>query len=137
MRESAFTQSVHRYLQGRCYVWKISDRYHAGIPDAYYAGDAGVLWAEHKYDPDPRGTLKPNLSKLQARWLRQHHAMNISTACILGTPQGTIIYSGLSWTKPITVAQLATFGKTRQQVAEWIITVVGQLPYVGSKTEPD
>lgn len=130
MQESTYTQSVHRHLKGRCYVWKISDRFHAGIPDAYYAGDRGALWIEYKYDPRPRGHLKPALTKLQIRWLEQHHNMGHHVAVIVGTPQGGVLYPGISWKTPIHVEDLATKRNSwgQKRLATWIVDQVGVIP---------
>jgi hypothetical protein len=87
MNEHGFIKSVHRYLPPDVFIWKIHDTFAGGVPDAFYAGPAGILFVEYKYVKKlpARNTtaLKTTLSAQQALWLdrmvncKQHAALVI------------------------------------------------------------
>lgn len=113
MNESQFTRKIHKLLPRTVYKWKISDRYTAGIPDAYYSGSLNDLWVEYKYEKAakrPQPTLKPpKLTKLQKAWLRARHAEGRAVATVIGYDDNTaaIIY-GTNFDSPINRDQLVT-----------------------------
>lgn len=72
MTEHSFIRSIHRKLPKEIYTWKIHDTYAGGIPDAFYAGPAGILFVEYKYVR--KSTAKESLkipfeiSPVQVQW---------------------------------------------------------------------
>lgn len=88
--ESEFTQAVHRALRKHgIYCWKISDRFRAGVPDAWYSGPGGDLWIEYKYlQRQPRRWYVPKLSELQIAWLNDRHSEGRRVAVVVGCPDG-------------------------------------------------
>jgi hypothetical protein len=95
MNEQQFIAKVHKKLPKTIYRVKFSDRYAGGIPDTWYSGPAGDLWVEYKYQETPGH--KPKLSDLQKNWLIDRHAEGRNVACVVGTPEGVIIYEGTDW----------------------------------------
>lgn len=72
MNEHGFIKAVHRYLPSEIYRWKIHDTFTGGVPDAYYCGPAGPLFAEYKYITLPKKAntiIKLNISPLQLEFL--------------------------------------------------------------------
>jgi hypothetical protein len=75
-------------------IWKISDSYTAGIPDAYYGGNYGsALWAEYKItkskndlktlDVSANAKGQGRLSPKQQQWLNDEYARGHNVAVIL------------------------------------------------------
>lgn len=95
MNESQFISKVHKKLSKDIYRVKFSDRYAIGVPDTWYSGPGGDLWVEYKYQEKPG--LKPKLSDLQMKWLRERNDENRCVACVVGTPTGVVVYEGASW----------------------------------------
>lgn len=95
MNEGSFISKVHKKLPKTTYRVKFSDRYASGVPDTWYSGPTGDVWVEYKYQEVPG--RKPNLSDLQKSWLIDRHAEGRNVACVVGTPEGVIIYEGTSW----------------------------------------
>ena len=116
MNESGFISKVHKKLPKSVYRVKFSDKFVAGIPDTWYSGDAGDLWVEYKYQEVPGH--KPKLSDLQRNWLTERHIEGRSVACVVGTPEGVIVYEGLEYLhhreyKLITFAEYITWIETK------------------------
>ena len=95
MNEAGFISKVHKKLPKLIYRVKFSDKFAGGIPDTWYSSDFGDLWVEYKYQEVPGH--KPKLSDLQKRWLTERHLEGRSVACVVGTPEGVIVYEGHSW----------------------------------------
>jgi hypothetical protein len=95
LNESAATAIVHKGLPKRAMrIWKTSDSYTAGVPDAYYGGNYGSsLWAEYKITKlkndlktlDVSAGTKGNgrLSAKQQEWLNDEYARGHNVAVIL------------------------------------------------------
>ncbi len=83
MNEHSFVKSIHRKLPSNLYRWKICDAFAGGVPDAMYAGPAGILFVEYKYlktlPKKSKTAVKIDLSKLQLAWLVQ--MMNFGHSC--------------------------------------------------------
>lgn len=117
MNEPDFTRKIHRLLPSRVYAWKISDRFHRGIPDAYYAGDDGELWVEYKFlAKNPTRQHTPNLSELQKDWLNARRAQNRNVAVVVGTPTHAFAIRDGAWNHPCTTFHLLT----HEDLAQWI-----------------
>jgi hypothetical protein len=91
-------------------VWKINDTYAGGVPDCYYCDIGGQLFVEYKYVPKvPKletTWLIPKLSGNQKLWLQNRHLQKVDVAVVLGTPEGAIVFTDLSWIQGIQVKKL-------------------------------
>ena len=63
MNEHGFIKSVHRHLPTDIFSWKIHDTFTGGVPDAMYAGPAGILFVEYKYTKLPKKPTPINNNK--------------------------------------------------------------------------
>lgn len=105
MNEHSFVKSVHRKLDKSVYVWKIADRYSGGVPDAMYAGPAGILFIEYKYIKLPKRlttVIKTSLSPLQEQWITQMQQWKHPTWLVIGANKSCLILNKL--TKNISTA---------------------------------
>lgn len=97
MNEHSFVKAVHRKLPPEVYKWKIHDTYTGGVPDAMYAGPAGLLFVEYKYlkklPKKPTTPIKTGLSELQIIWLERMLLYNVLVVAIIGSPSGAIVLS--------------------------------------------
>ena len=84
MIESGFKQKINRGVRALgTYVWSISDRLTAGIPDVWYCGHLGSLFIEYKFTQG--GSLRPKLTDLQHRWLLDRQADGLHVLVVVGT----------------------------------------------------
>jgi len=121
MIESTFTRSVHTKLPKEVYHWKISDRFTAGVPDAYYSGDKCDLWIEYKWiNTLPKKLVTPKLSKLQLEWLEDRRAQGRNVAVIVGSPKGHLIFLDGEWVQGKAPTELYT----TREIANWITNTV-------------
>jgi len=123
--ERRFRQSVTKHLKS-IYVWAINDSWHAGVPDHYYSGQNGDLWAEYKYFPTDRAKFDltrppktPKLTRVQQNWLNQRHDEGREVRVIVGMPSGGVILINKEWLKPVIVEHLLT----RQEIAAEILRI--------------
>ncbi len=123
--ERRFRQSVTKHLK-EIYVWPINDSWHAGVPDHYYSGPGGDLWAEYKYYPADRAhfdLLKPEktpkLSRIQQHWLNNRCDEERSVWVVVGMPSGGVILIDKEWMKPVIVEHLYT----RQEIAAEVLRI--------------
>jgi hypothetical protein len=119
MNESGYTRKIGKLLRSGVYTWKISDRFTAGIPDAYYSGAVSDIWVEYKFIPKPPKTTKqrPALSAMQEKWLRERmeEGRNVAVIVGLGTRNG-IILTGRKIFEPIDLSTAISC----QEIADWI-----------------
>ena len=119
MNESGYTRKITKLLRADVYAWKISDRFTAGVPDAYYSGPTRDIWVEYKHIPKPPKTTQQSaaLSDLQKKWLRERmgQGRNVAVVVGLGTRSG-IILTGEHIFQPIDLSQAVTC----QEIADWI-----------------
>jgi len=121
MNESTYTRSVNKHLPASVYSWKVSDRFTAGIPDAWYSGLQCDLWIEFKYlHKMLRSKVKPKLSALQSKWLGERYTQGRNVAVVVGSPQGAIIYEYGEWDNGKEPEDLIT----KKQLAAWITNKV-------------
>ena len=121
MTESGFTSSIKAKLPSRIYSWKINCKYANGIPDSWYSGPVSDLWVEYKYVKTlPKNGVKPNLSPLQEKWLKDRHSEGRNVAVIVGSPDGCLIYTNLEWTKHKSLDHIIT----KQDVIDFITNSV-------------
>jgi hypothetical protein len=116
MRESEYTRAVGKGLPKEIYKWKVSDRFTAGVPDAWYSGNKDDLWVEYKFVQKIPKKVKPKLSKLQEKWLNDRAAQGRSVAVIVGSPLGAVILVDGAWNHSSEWGSL----KSKKEVIEWI-----------------
>ena len=98
MNESGFTSSINKKLPSQIFSWKINCRFANGTPDAWYSADKSDLWVEYKFlKVLPIKGVKPKLSALQLKWLRDRYNEGRNVAVIVGSPEGCLIYENLEW----------------------------------------
>ena len=126
MAEGKYTQSINQAVRQHppAYAWKIHDNYAGGVPDAYYSGNKADLWVEYKWVQafPKRAPVNPKLSELQRDWLRRHHAHGRNVAVIIASPEGGVIYPGISWDTPQPIDQHTLYKP--KGVAEWLVAQV-------------
>jgi len=125
--ETTFYRSVHRYLPSSVYQMKLHNPYLGGPPDHWYSGKSSDLWIEWKFQELPKREsteLLPDLSPLQAAWLKGRYEEGRNVAVILGCPLGGVIYTGLSWGQPLTLGEYRVRILKRNQLARWIEEIV-------------
>ena len=122
MNEHSFVRSIHNALHPDVYKWKIHDTYTGGVPDAMYAGPAGVLFVEYKYVkslPKKDDTIiRHSLSPLQEQWLSR---MSNSTlvGLVLGCEDKALIIVD-DFSANICKSKYVEQAIPRRQVAQWI-----------------
>jgi len=125
MNEHSFIRSIHKALHPDVYKWKIHDTYTGGVPDAMYAGPAGVLFVEYKYIPKlPKKNttvIRHSLSSLQCAWLeRMKHSTNV--ALIVGSNStGVIIQDDFS--RNMCKYNYIEENVTKGEIAQWIYNI--------------
>ena len=122
--ERRFRQSVVKHLDRSLYVWAINDSWHAGVPDHYYSGKGGDLWAEYKYFPTDKAKFDltrpektPKLTRIQQNWLNNQHDRGRTVCVIVGMPGGGVMLFDKRWLEPIEVARLLS----REEIAQEIM----------------
>ncbi len=122
MNEHSFVRSIHNALSPDVYKWKIHDTYTGGVPDAMYAGPAGVLFVEYKYvkalPKKDTTVIRHSLSALQCAWLERMKA-STSVALILGVGDSALIIVD-EFAANIYKSNYVEESIPRKQVAEWI-----------------
>ena len=105
--------------------------YSNGIPDRYYEGPRGALWAEYKFAPRlpesldlVHGKSGPKLSAMQARWLRRAVSNGVRACVVLGWPDGGVVLYGSSWEYPLPKEWLHNKRLARRQIAAEIARAV-------------
>jgi hypothetical protein len=122
--ETSYIQRLHRKLPREIYRWKIRAAFANGIPDCYYSGSSGDLWAEYKYIPTtPKRSYTPKLSPLQKKWLNDRHQEGRAVAVIVGCPAGSTILPDRTWMSD-TLVPPATW-LLDEEVIEWLIRRLG------------
>ena len=125
MNEHSFVRSIHKALHPDVYKWKIHDTYTGGVPDAMYAGPAGVLFVEYKYIkslPKRDDTIiRHSLSELQSAWLeRMKHSAAV--ALVIGIEDTAIILER-DFSTNISKLQYIEQNISRRGVADWIYSI--------------
>jgi hypothetical protein len=94
------------------------------VPDHYYSGPGGDLWAEYKYFPTDRESFDllkpektPKLTRRQQAWLNARHDEGREVRVIVGMPSGGVILINKEWMKPVIVEHLYT----RKEIAAEIL----------------
>lgn len=117
MNESGFIRAVHDKLPREIYCWKVSDRFSAGVADAYYSSKSGDLWIEYKfYKEELPKNVRPNLSELQKRWLNERYDEGRKVFVVVGSPKDCLVYQDKEWmnSKPKTEAI------SRKELIQWM-----------------
>ncbi len=125
MNEHSFVRSIHNALSPDVYKWKIHDTYTGGVPDAMYAGPAGVLFVEYKYVKNlPKRddtVIRHSLSELQRAWLDTMY-QSTPVALILGCEDTALIIVD-DFAANICKSKYVEQSIPRRQVAQWIYDV--------------
>lgn len=107
MNESGFTSSINKKLPSQVFSWKINCRFANGTPDAWYSALRSDLWVEYKFlQKFPVKGVKPKLSALQLKWLKERHNEGRNVAVVVGSPNGCLIYENLEWETHKSVKQI-------------------------------
>ena len=114
MNESKFKQAVNTIVKktSSVYVWGISDKFTAGIPDCYYSGNKD-LWVEFKY-----GDKSYGLAPLQKVWIIAQHNRGRNTAVIHGYED----YANLYTVNDRGILAISATFSTKSEIAKWIIS---------------
>ena len=127
MNEHSFIRSVHRSLHNNVTKWKIHDRYNGGVPDAFYMGPKGSLWAEYKYLKQlpvrDKTNLRLGLSLLQIEWLNLLYEYNNNACLIVGAEDTAVILLEKQWTANISKRYYLEQCIPRKQVALYIESI--------------
>jgi len=118
MNESGFIRAVNKKLPNDIYVWKVSDRFSAGVPDTYYSSPKGDLWVEWKFLKSLTRTVKPHLSKLQQQWLNNRYDEGRKVFVVVGSPTDCLIYQDKEWMQ----SKPKTQSISRNELIEWLTT---------------
>ena len=90
---------------------KLSAMFNNGIPDCYYEGNQGNLWAEYKYieklPARPTTKIDLHLSPMQLKWIGRCNRNNHTCMVILGhKSDGWIIHNVVDGPRELTAANL-------------------------------
>jgi hypothetical protein len=122
MNEHSFVRSIHNALSPDVYKWKIHDTYTGGVPDAMYAGPAGVLFVEYKYvkslPKKDTTAIRHSLSALQCAWLERMKG-STNVALVLGVGDTALIIVD-DFSANICKSTYVEQSIPRRQVAQWI-----------------
>lgn len=130
--EATYRNSVHKHINKKhVYFASMGGAYVAGVPDVYYEGNAGCIWVEWKNFQNLPNLISlsnkssaSKLSALQQSWLRRAAMNGVKTAVICGSPDGGIIFNGISWDGPMTREDFTISALSRAEIAAWITTQV-------------
>ena len=103
---------------------KNHNQYNGGIADVWYSGPKGDLWVEYKFNvlPKREDTLVvPSLSELQREWLSSRHHEGRRVGVIIGSKEGGVWLSGLTWSKTLTAKEFRERLHRRPELAEVIM----------------
>jgi len=103
--------------------------YVGGIPDCWLSGMDGDLWMENKYLQSIPPVVDPTklLSPLQKQWLLRRHAEGRSVGVLIGSVEGHLFFSSLSWRSPVDRETFLKKTKTTSEIAEQLIEIVGEI----------
>lgn len=116
MNESGFTTAVNGKLPSEIYVWKVSDRFSAGVPDVWYSFKKSMFIEYKYYAKGLPKNVTPNLSALQKLWLNRRYDEGRAVFVVVGSPTTCLVYSDKEWM----AAKPRTCGISRAELVEWI-----------------
>lgn len=130
-RENTYIGNIHRHLPGGVYAEKTNNPYRGGTPDCYYESRF-MAWVEYKFNELPkRGTtlMTPNLTPLQADWLRRAHDNGHRCGVIMGAQVGrhsvgVFIRTPGVWLHGISADEFVASAKSTKEMAEVITALV-------------
>ncbi len=128
--EARYILKVHRQLLDGVYKQSMTGVMgNNGTPDRYYEGCANVLWIEYKaIDTDLPKIIdllkgKPKrLTPLQNRWLTRADFNDVPVAVVLGSNNGSVIFTGSSWAESHESNDLRLY--TPEDIAEFTENIV-------------
>jgi hypothetical protein len=117
--ETSFIKGVHKYLENT-YAEKMCNPYRSGIPDVWYSGNKQDLWVEYKYEPSSPLVLRPELSRQQARWIKQRKREGRNVWVIVGMPTGgTVIKDFNDMLEGLTIYSLMSRKELALYISEY------------------
>ena len=92
--ETTFSKGVNRHLPGEVYAEKTNNPFRGGIPDYYYEGNCGILWAEYKYWTTVPALIvvEKIVTPRQWVWLERSYKNGINVCIIVGYKQGGRVF---------------------------------------------
>lgn len=109
--ENVFLSRIRKKFPEEWDIIKMANPYSAGIADWYVDSPYGDAWIEGKWEPVGKETLyltnlgaKPNLSKLQQRFLTTRYNNGRCVGVLIGSPKGALFLPGLTWQQEFTTA---------------------------------
>jgi len=128
--EARYILKVHRKLLDGVYKQSMTGIMgNNGTPDRYYEGCTSVLWIEYKaVDTNIPKIIdliegKPKrLTPLQNQWLTRADFNDVPVAVVLGSKNGSVIFTGGSWTDEYESNDLKLY--TPGDIAEFIEYIV-------------
>lgn len=124
--ENTFIASVHRHLARKVYRMKNNNPYLGGVPDCWYSGKRGDLWAEYKFvilPKKPDTLIKIDLSPLQLLWLQGRQTEGRNLCVIVGCKDGGVWLSYPEWEQTFTAAQFKSKLISRVDIAKHISSI--------------
>lgn len=125
MNEHSYIRNVHKELSSKVFKWKIRDSYAGGVPDAYYSGEKGCVWAEYKHiktlPQRDTSIIKNTLSSLQKAWLNRAMDHGQHAILIYGFENKAAVFKDKTWEfTAITKKELVSKFISRKQLVEYL-----------------
>ena len=125
MNEHSYIRNVHKELSSKVFKWKIRDSYAGGVPDAYYSGEKGCVWAEYKHIKTlplrDTSVIKNTLSSLQKAWLNRAVDHGQHAILIYGFESKAVIFKDKTWEfTTITKKELESKFISRKELVEYL-----------------
>ncbi len=113
--ESSFTSEVlgHlRKLRPDYVVTKVSDRYTAGVPDAFFCRQGETVWLEMKRATSKAPNVNTLLTAAQTRTLTTMHRLGVPYYVLVRTPERWKVYDVTGFVMDLTPSS--------KETAEWL-----------------
>lgn len=126
--ETTFTLSINKYLKDKVHCEKMHNPYRGGTPDFWYSGNLGDIWIEYKYiETIPiRSQIIPDLTPLQAQWLKRRYEEGRNVAVIVGTRAGGIFLPKDQFQNPLSPEEFKERILSRKDLADGILAITGE-----------
>lgn len=132
--ETQYWTRFRPLLVPRIYAWKINASYVKGIPDWWGSGTNQDLWCENKriHNDGPVPELldlcdhTKYLSVNQQEWLRERHGEGRQVGVLVFSKAGYVFLPGLTWEVPIPREAFLSLTRTKHEMAEELIELLGE-----------
>lgn len=131
MNEHGYIEAVNKKVTATN-IWKICDKFQAGIPDCHYEGLYRDWWIEYKFIaefPKRECTLidpSKMLTALQKYWIERRLKIRQDVWVVVGSPKGGVIFKDLDWKTPLTSADFLSRAKDKSEIAKAISDTINQ-----------